>query len=85
MCMEFDTGASMSLVSEKTFNRVWPEATLHPTQVKLRTYSGEPLTVLGTLDIHVQHGTNEAELSLLVVKGDGPSLYLAGTGSVPSA
>ena len=64
--MELDTGASLSLISKSIFKQRWPSESLQPTTIKLKTYSGEPLEVLGSLKLHVRHGVNEAR--------DGPSL-----------
>ena len=72
--MEVDTGASLSLVSEATFKRCWPSKRLLPTRIQLRTYTGEPLMVRGEMRAHVKHGQHTSDLSLLVVKGNGPSL-----------
>ncbi len=35
-----DTGASLSIISEKTKNKLWPSKRLLPTSAKLKTYSG---------------------------------------------
>ena len=40
--MEVDTGASVSLMSDSTFQGLWPGRSLSSTQVRLRAYSGEP-------------------------------------------
>ena len=45
--MEIDTGASVSLISEKTFDQVWTEKELKVSSVKLRTYTGQTLEVKG--------------------------------------
>ena len=45
--MEVDTGAAVSLVSEETYRSLFPTVPLQSSMTKLRTYSGEPLTVLG--------------------------------------
>jgi len=74
LSMEVDTGASLSLVSETIFRRLWPSRPLQPTTVQLKTYSGELLPVLGTVQVHVSHGNQTANLPLLVVQTDGPSL-----------
>ena len=42
--------------------------------VKLRTYSGETLCVVGSATVSAHHGTKEAMLTLTVVEGSGPSL-----------
>ena len=130
--MEIDTGASLSLVSEVTYKKLWPGKRLLPTPVKLTTYSGEKLLcfagwlsectashtaqnntlwsnveyfhhkvcifllcgvqfihfaacslttnlqstipVVGQMQAQVHHDNQSAQLSLVVVKGDGPSL-----------
>ena len=45
--MEVDTGASLSLMSYNTFGGVWPGRSLESTDVRLLTYSKEPIPVLG--------------------------------------
>ena len=45
--MEVDTGASLSLMSYNTFGGVWPGRSLESTDVRLPTYSKEPIPVLG--------------------------------------
>lgn len=39
--MELDTGAAVSTMSKYQFTRLMPNDTIHPTAVKLRTYTGE--------------------------------------------
>ena len=54
--MEMDTGASASIISNKTYKKLWPPAKrpqLTPTDRKLRTYTKEELSVLGSLDLNV--------------------------------
>ena len=55
--MEVDTGTSLSLISEMTYKKHWesdalPE--LQQTPVKLRTYTGEEISVLGHINVKVQ-------------------------------
>eukprot|EP00731_Ephydatia_muelleri_P017292 Em0010g390a len=50
LCMEVDTGAADSILSESTFQRLWPEGArplLRQSAVMLRTYSGEKLSIRG--------------------------------------
>ena len=80
--MEVDTGATFSLINEITFNKLWDSDTVPPLQpsglpLPLRTYTGEPIRVLGSVMVTVNNNQQEAELPLLVVRGDGPSLQLA--------
>ena len=72
--MEADTGAAVSLVSDKTYRSLFPKAKLQPLTTKLRTYSGEPLTVVGQREVEIKHGEQSVKLLLLVVQGEGPSL-----------
>jgi len=72
LCMEVDTGAAPSIVSEKTYHKLFPEMPLQPTSVRLHTYSGEPLTVLGEQEVEVRYGKQVKRLWVLVIKGDGP-------------
>ena len=74
--MEVDTGASASIISQTTYQKSWPTHAppLQPSNVKLRTYTGEELKVLGSLTTEVQYLNQKARLHLLVVAGSGPSL-----------
>ena len=75
--MEVDTGASLTLISKTTFDKLWnaQEApNLQPTTSKLRTYTGENIEVLGIANVNVSFQEQNQELQLLVVAGDGPSL-----------
>ena len=47
--LEIDTGASLTLVSEQTFREHWPDSQLSPSEITLRSYSGESIPVLGVL------------------------------------
>ena len=72
--MEVDTGAAVSLLSEKTYQSLFPRVQLLPLTMKPRTYSREPLTVVGQQEVEFKHGEQLATLPLLVVQGKGPSL-----------
>ena len=71
---EIDTGASLSLVSEATYRELWPDTPLHDTTVKLKTYTGTPLKVLGIMQATVCYSQQSASLPLLVIAGTGASL-----------
>ena len=77
--MEVDTGAAVSLVSEDTVNnspflKCLP---LQQTSVKLRTYTGQAVSVLGQLLVKVQYNDVTETVSLQVVRGSGTTLLLA--------
>ena len=72
--MEVDTGASISLMSERTFNKMWPGRTLQPSTLKLRTYLKETIPVVGCTTVNVNYNGQFCKLPLVVVAGSGPSL-----------
>ena len=75
--MEVDTGAALSIISEATYKKLWESDTppeLQQTSVRLRTYTGEEMSVLDCIDVKVHSQEQEAQLPLVVVKGNGPTL-----------
>lgn len=60
--MELDTGASVSLVSQRIWKKKFPGVSLDPSEVQLRTYSGEGLPVLGQKTVKVKYQTQEIQL-----------------------
>ena len=75
--MELDTGAALSVCSDSVFRQLWPRGgpKLEPCEVKLRTYSGEPLVVCGRASVEVDYDGTSTRLPLIVVEGDGPCLF----------
>ena len=67
--MEIDTGATYSLVSETAYQELWPDRGLDKSIVKLCTYSGEALEVLGSIPVVVEYENQLSRELLLVVKG----------------
>ena len=73
--MEVDTGATLSLMSETTYRKLWKvPPKLKPTTECLSTYSGQRLVVLGTLSVKVKYEAQQVVLPILVVQGSGPTL-----------
>ena len=73
--MELDTGASVSIMSEHTFQGLWPGRSLLSTDLKLRSYSKEPIAVLGCCYVNIGYkGQTANNVLLVVVEGSGPSL-----------
>ena len=72
--MEIDTGAGLSLISQETYSTKFGYCQLQPTDIQLRTYGGQPIPVLGLLNVTVQYESQSAILPLLVVVGNGPNL-----------
>ncbi len=69
--MEVDTGATLSLISQTTYDRLWPKECapeLRDVFVRLRTYTGEELNVLGSAPVTVKYKEQKQDLNLLVVQ-----------------
>ncbi|CAC5367296.1 unnamed protein product [Mytilus coruscus] len=72
--MEIDTGASVSIMSEETYKGFKSKFKLEPTTVKLPTYLGGSIPVLGRATVNVTYGKENVKLPLFVVKRKGPNL-----------
>ena len=74
--IKIDIGAAVSIPSDTTHTGLFHllKFPLQPTEVKLRTYTGESIPVLGELAVNVTSQGTSCKLPLLVVKKDGPSL-----------
>ena len=74
--MELDTGASVSVISEDTFNSgLSSSVQLHPSNASLTSYSGHSLEVLGSANNKVKYQTQTVTLPIFVIKGKGMSLF----------
>ena len=76
LSMEIDTGASLSLISQATYSQLWPEGgapALEKSTIRLRTYTGEELKLVGKAVVKVCFENQEEVLELFVVEGSGPS------------
>ena len=45
------------------------------SNIILKTYTEEPIRLMGNLHVRVQYGDQVAKLALVVVAGEGPSLF----------
>jgi hypothetical protein len=75
--MELDTGASVSLIEESTYDEWGSEAPpIQATNTVLRSYTGSLIPILGKVDLQVglPGSTDSKALTALVVKGKGPDL-----------
>ena len=75
--MEIDTGASVSVISEETFQTIQRGdqlLQLKEMSVQLWTYTGDLIPVRGSVLIPVEHNTRSLTLPLIVTDGSGPSL-----------
>jgi hypothetical protein len=71
--MEVDMGADLSIISEATRQKEFPSLKLHPSDVILKTYTGELVKIIGNLHVKVQYKGQLAKLVIVVVEGNGPS------------
>ena len=74
---EVDTGCGVTVMNEADFQKLWsgkirPE--LADGSIKLRTYTGQKVEILGTVTITVKHKKTRKDLSLVVVPGTAPNL-----------
>ena len=68
--MEFDSGSPVSIIDEFIYKKYFLYLSLLHSQTKLRTYSGNFLTVLGYIEVKVVVGTDCRQgLKLYVVAG----------------
>ena len=72
--MEVNTGAAVSIISEQTQKKFFPNALHQRTSIKLRTYTDEAMPVLGEMAVEVTYLENTHALTLYVVQGSGPNL-----------
>ena len=74
--MELDTGASLSTIGEKVYRDKSSRYKLCKSNVKLRSYTGDRVPVLGSIKVPVRYSGGENQnMEVLVVKGDRPSLF----------
>lgn len=72
--MEVDTGVALSVAPESTIGALLPSTELEPTNVVLRTYTGEPISVRGVLLVSVKYsGKSNPGLKLIVVQESVPA------------
>ena len=74
--MEIDTGADVTIITQDTFEKLQQagDLSLEPANSKLKTYTGEDITVLGVVQLMVRYNSKQLSLSVHVVSGSGPNL-----------
>ena len=74
--MEVDTGASTTVISNETFRRIQQikHVDLQPARVRLKTYTGESIPVLGCATLQARYDKHQSDVCVHVVSGDGPNL-----------
>ncbi|XP_064468815.1 uncharacterized protein LOC135383143 isoform X1 [Ornithodoros turicata] len=72
--MQVDTGAAVSLLSESLFKLLKQPPSLAQCALKLKTYGGTPLEVIGQGQVAVEYNGQRKVLQIIVVPGDKPAL-----------
>ena len=75
--MLLDTGASVSLINLLTYQMLQQHKVVAPLQnssIQLRTYTGQPIRVLGRLPVQAEYMGKLVDVCVHVVEGDGPNL-----------
>ena len=75
--MLLDTGASVSLINLPTYQMLQQHKVVAPLQnssIQLRTYTGQPIRVLGRLPVQAEYMEKLVDVCVHVVEGDGPNL-----------
>ena len=74
LLMEIDTGASISIISQETYQKHFSNIPLVHSSATLHTYTGGTIPVCGQFSADVHYQTQQAILPLTVVSGCRPSL-----------
>ena len=76
LSMEVDTGASYSVISKHTYDQEFNTYQLQSSDVQLKTYTGQPLSVslYGQFSAQVTYEDQSLPLKFVVAGKNGPSL-----------
>ena len=76
--VELDTGAAVLVISHSTYLNICSQSqavpALQPSLVKLKTYTGESIPIIGCASVQARYGTQVVDVHVQVVEGDGPNL-----------
>ncbi|XP_041820347.1 uncharacterized protein K02A2.6-like [Chelmon rostratus] len=73
--MQIDTGSRLSMVSETVYKEKLQHLALQATKLKLRTYTGEAVPVLGFVNVAVEYNKQKMTLPLYIIPGKRPALF----------
>ncbi|KFD47194.1 hypothetical protein M513_11901 [Trichuris suis] len=73
---EVDSGSALTLIGEEVFHRLWKGSLprLKTSSLKIRTWSQERITVLGSFQAAVQFKSVKCNLELFVMRNGGRPL-----------
>ena len=72
--LEIDTGATRTVLNERTYNKLSAKLELKSTKAILSTYTGEEIPVSGEEMVPVKYQNQQHHLPAMVVKSSGPNL-----------
>jgi len=67
---EYDTGATVTTMSIDSFKRIDPNPNLTPTNLRLTTYTGEIIQVLGYVTVNIVYENQVAQGNVYLVKNN---------------
>ena len=75
LLMELDTGAKFSVIPEKIWKDKWPELSLSSCDIRLSTYDGTIVPILGEAFVSVNYSGKCIDLRAIVVKSGKYALF----------
>ena len=72
--MEVDTGAAVSIISQAQFRQLLPGERVMTSDIRLKTYTGQPMEVIGESMVKVAHNQQSELLPIVIVADEGPPL-----------
>ncbi|CAH2276594.1 Hypothetical predicted protein, partial [Pelobates cultripes] len=74
MAYKVDTGAQANLMPESKYHQLKNKSELLNRSVKLKTYNGEVIPVLGKCSVFLEYGNQTHKMNILVIPGNKPAL-----------
>ena len=75
--MEVNTGSAVSIISYAEYKVKFgaPKGKLKDTSVKLKTYTGERVTPIGTVDVNIKYKGQTCTAPLYILSNEGTTLF----------
>ena len=75
MVIKLDTGAAVSVILEKIFKKKFQSVKMKPSDIVLKTYTGEKIKPVGVADVDVKYQKQHKNLKLYVVRKAGVTRF----------
>ena len=75
LTMELDTGASFSVIPEHIWRAKWPNVSLHNTDLRLVSYGGSEVQIVGRANVVVSHNSQHVNADVFIVREGKYSLF----------